>query len=285
MSGSWWEVFGSGGRAMPDPRRPVITLATDFGHLDPYVGVMKGVILGIVPDAVLVDITHELPSHDLLEAAWLVDTYYRYFPPRTVHVVVVDPGVGSPRRPLLVVTDRYYFVGPDNGVLTAVLRQGSPQVIHVTASHYFLPQLSATFHGRDVFAPVAAWLAHGTQIHHFGEPVTDYRLLDWPTPRLVGDLILEGQVLHLDRFGNAITNITQADLDRLLGKRDNPRFKIVAKGHEIHGLKAYYAQAAPEELAAILGSAGTLELFVYMGSAAERFGLQRGDPVGVVLMA
>jgi S-adenosylmethionine hydrolase len=263
---------------------PLITLTTDFGAKDPFVGIMKGVILGIEPRVRMVDLTHEIAPQNVSEAALAVGTAYRYFPPWTIHLAVVDPGVGSARRPLLVVTDQHYFLAPDNGLLSLVFeREESVHVRHVTAEHYFLQPMSATFHARDLFAPVAGWLARGIDISVFGEEVEDYVRLDLPHPRRVGKEILEGQVLSIDRFGNATTNITWGDLEPFLAGRAEKDCLVVLKGEQIAGLSRFYAEREEGGLGAVLGSAGYLEIFAYRGNAAERWGIRPGDEVAVLL--
>ncbi len=263
---------------------PFITLTTDFGTRDPFVGVMKGVILGIEPRARMIDLTHEIAPQSVVEAALAVGTAYRYFPLWTIHLAVVDPGVGSARRPLLAVTERHYFLAPDNGLLSLVFeREESVRVIHVTAEHYFLQPMSATFHARDVFAPLAGWLARGIDISVFGEEVEDYVRLDLPHPRRVGKEILEGQVMHVDRFGNATTNITADELESFLSGRAEKDCLVVLKGQRIAGLSRYYAEREEGTLGAVLGSAGYLEIFINQGNAAESWGIRPGDEVAVLL--
>lgn len=155
---------------------PIITLTTDFGYRDPFVGIMKGVILNINPSATIIDITHDISPQNILEAALSIEMSFELFPHKTIHVVVVDPGVGSTRRPIFVITDRYYFIGPDNGVFSRIykLQHETLEVMNIKAEHYFMPQRSATFHGRDIFAPAASWLSRGIDISKFGEPINDY---------------------------------------------------------------------------------------------------------------
>ena len=197
----------------------IITLTTDFGSKDPFVGIMKGVMLNINPLITIIDITHTISPQNILEAAIAVEASFSYFPHKTIHVVVVDPGVGSGRRPLLVSADYHYFIGPDNGVFSRIYKKSeSLDVFHVTAEHYFLPQRSATFHGRDVFAPVAAWLAKGIHVERFGDPITDYVTLPLPAPVFLQENTIEGEVVYIDRFGNLITNIHDTMLNDLLSR-------------------------------------------------------------------
>src|SRR5579871_3348094 len=187
------------------PRR-LITLTTDFGTVDHFVGTMKGVILSIAAPAQIVDITHEIRAFDILDGAFAIAQAYRYFPKKSIHVVVVDPGVGSTRRPLLAQVDGHYFVAPDNGVLSLVFSRGQAKVRHITNQRYFLKPLSQTFHGRDVFAPVAAHLAAGIPAARFGPAISDFLHLDFNQPTRRDKGAWTGCVLKTDRFGNMITN-------------------------------------------------------------------------------
>ena len=198
--------------------RPIITLTTDFGTNDHFVGVMKGVILDIVPEAEIVDICHAVQAFDVLDGALTISQAYSYFPTRTVHVVVVDPGVGTARRPILASSDKYHFVAPDNGVLSLVYaREERMHVRHITSEHYFLQPVSNTFHARDIFAPVAAYLAKEVDTLKFGEEVEEYVRFSAPKPKAVDANRLRGVVLKVDRFGNLITNITPQDAPMLFG--------------------------------------------------------------------
>jgi S-adenosylmethionine hydrolase len=285
-------------------RTPLITLTTDFGTADGYVGTMKGVILGIVPAAHLVDISHEIPPQNVRQAAYVLYTAYPFFPPHTVHLVVVDPGVGSARRPIALRTPAGTFVGPDNGVFSYVIaHEPVEMLVELTDPRYRLPQVSCTFHGRDVFAPAAAHLAAGVSITALGPPVSDAVTL--PPPRL--EVItggIAGEVLHADRFGNVITSIGKlgwrgdelvlepafqdagekpgfSEKTRFLGQ---VRFKaaealVEVGGREIVGVYHTYAEGTPGEALALVGSEGHLEIAVREGNAAQGLGLRPGDPV------
>src|SRR5438094_9420177 len=195
--------------------RPVIALLTDFGSRDHYAGTMKGVALGICPDATLVDITHEVPPHDVLAGALELAAAYKYFPAGTIFLVVVDPGVGSTRRGIAADTGDFKFVAPDNGVLTSVLDEHpAKKVVELTERKYARPTVSRTFEGRDRFAPAAAWLAKGIELSALGRPAGAVTRLDVPKPTVGADRI-DGQVLRVDRFGNLITNIDRRTFDRL----------------------------------------------------------------------
>lgn len=262
---------------------PVITLTTDFGLNDPFVGVMKGAILSLNPRANIIDLSHGIASHDIREAAFTVGMNYKFFPERTVHVVVVDPGVGSRRRPLLVVTERQYFIGPDNGVFSYVYQQEARtlQVIHITADHYFLKSKSPTFQGRDVFAPVAASLAGGTNILNFGEVITDYLSIDVPMPA-VGTGVVRGEIIHIDKFGNAMTNVSQKEVDELVRQNPGVLLKVLLSGREVP-VKMYYGEALDKELHCVINSSEYIEFFVNRGSAASLFNISIGDAVEVII--
>ena len=267
--------------------RPVITLTTDFGVADPYVGMMKGVIFRINPEAKVVDLTHQVSPQDIQQGAFLLGSSYRFFPNHTVHVVVGDPEVGSTRRPLLLETRQGRFVAPDNGVLSHVLRDGGATALdsqgqaplpegwrafHLTNSTYWLHPLSATFHGRDVFAPSAAHLTLGVSPQELGQKVYKINCLPLGTPEWQGDR-LQGRVVHIDRFGNMVTDIPRHALD--LGQR----LEIEVKGRRISGLRAFYAEG--EGLMALIGSYDTLEIAVKNGSAAAELDGRIGDAVVV----
>jgi len=255
----------------------IITLLTDFGTTDPFVGVMKGVILGINPQVELVDLCHGVSPHDVLEAAFLLHTAYRYFPPGTIHVVVVDPGVGGERRPLLAEGIHGYYLAPDNGVLSYLYASGEIQRVRaLTKAEYFLHPVSQTFHGRDIFAPVAAHLSRIGRADPFGEAVIDVVKIDLPGVEKRGRGVLIGSVRHVDRFGNLITNISAEDLATL------PRpWKVKIKGQTIQGLTSSYDAIPPGVAGAIIGSAGTLEVFIHRGSAAKTLQVKRGSRVRV----
>ncbi|GAB4390320.1 MAG: SAM-dependent chlorinase/fluorinase [Thermodesulfovibrionales bacterium] len=264
--------------ARGEVRPALITLTTDFGHKDPFVGEMKGVILSINPLARVVDITHGVGPHDVAEAALVIGDSHGYFPRATVHVVVVDPGVGSGRRPILAEADGHFFVGPDNGVFTEVLRAAGarPRLWHIREERYFLRKGGPTFHGRDVFAPVAAWLSRGTAPEDFGPEVRQWAEIHLPVPEASEDGV-SGEVALIDRFGNAITNIREKDLGRLQG---GGPVRVLVKGREL-SLKGFYSEAGDREPHALVNSNGRLEVFVYMGSAAAELDIKRGDKVFV----
>lgn len=260
---------------------PVITLTTDYGTSDHLAGVVKGVILRILPTAAIVDINHHVVPFDILDGALTVAAAYSYFPPRTVHLVIVDPGVGTARRPILVTAQQQYFVAPDNGVLSVIYdREASVSVRHITAEHYFLNPVSNTFHGRDVFAPVAAWVAKTHQTEAFGEEITDYARFAVPRPKPAGSG-LQGIVLRVDSFGNLITNFTAEDLPP--ANLANGKIKLRAGGKSVEKLAPHFAQGSAGEPVAIIGSSGFLEIVVNKGHAARLLGLSRGAEVALDL--
>jgi S-adenosyl-L-methionine hydrolase (adenosine-forming) len=259
----------------------IITLTTDFGVSDHFVGTMKGVILNINPDAKIVDLCNAVHSYDVLDGALTIAQAYRYFPADTVHVVLVDPGVGSSRRPILAVTERHMFIAPDNGVLSLVYEHEERlSVRHITAEHYFLQPLSQTFHGRDVFAAVAGWLSKGVEVSKFGDEITDFARFAAPKPKPVNENLIKGVVLKTDKFGNLITNITPSDVPRLF-QPDPPPFKIFVGKTEITKMKTAYAQGAAGEVFGILNSMGYLEIATNRGTANKIVTADRGSEVGV----
>ncbi len=265
------------------PSRPIITITTDFGEQDHFVGVMKGVILKISPEATIADICHQVNSFDVFDGAYTLAQSYRYFPPGAVHLVVVDPGVGSARRPILVRTAHYTFVAPDNGVLSLIYEQEeSVEVRHITSSHYFLQPVSNTFHGRDIFAPVAAWASRGVELAKFGEVIGDYVKFASPKPKREGENVIKGVVLKIDQFGNIITNLRLEDVPELLGE-NSPPFRMVVNGQEVTRLCASFAAGEPSEIFAVVGSSGFLEIGANRGSAARALKVNRGVEVVVML--
>jgi S-adenosylmethionine hydrolase len=252
----------------------VITLTTDFGPRDWFVGTMKGVILGICPRAALVDITHEVPAGDIPGGAFALAAACRFFPKGTIHVVVVDPGVGSARRAIAVQTADYFFVAPDNGVLSWVLAKQKVRAIHALENEtHFLSPVSNTFHGRDIFAPAAAHLGRGLPIRRLGPALKDYVRLDWPQPRERRGEI-EGEVVYIDRFGNAITNLEGQMLTSVHGEE-----REVRAGRRRCPIKPFYQAMPAGEALALVGSSGFLEVAVNGGSAKEALRLKVGSPV------
>jgi len=255
----------------------IITLTTDFGLADGYVGTMKGIILGISPTATIVDISHEIAPQDVHEAAYTLYAAYSYFPQGSIHVVVVDPGVGSERRAIALRTPQATFVAPDNGVLSYVVAgERVEEIVHVTNPRYHLPPVSRTFHGRDIFAPIAAHLARGIPLAELGEPLTEIVAFPLPRPQVRPDGTIVGQVIHIDRFGNLITSIMSKDL------ADHPLLRegiIGIKGQSIRGTANNYAEGAPGKLLALIGSSDHLEIAVSGGSASQTLEAKVGDEV------
>lgn len=265
------------------PRTPIITLTTDFGLNDHFVGTMKGVILNIVPEATIVDISHSVQAFDVLDGALTISQAYSYFPVGTTHVVVVDPGVGTDRRAIVASSERSYFVAPDNGVLSMVYeREERMWVRHVTSEHYFLQPRSNTFHARDVFAPVAAYLSKGVDPEKMGEEIDDYVKFASPKPKAANENTLRGVVLKVDRFGNLVTNITPQDAPMLF-EEEPPPFKILVGKKEVTAMHSIYADARPGELFGILGSMGYLEIAANRGSAHQLIGSGKGTEINLIL--
>jgi S-adenosylmethionine hydrolase len=250
-------------------RAPIVTLTTDFGLSDHYVGVMKGVILGICPGAQLVDIAHEVTTYAIGEAAFTIAQAYRYFPAGTAHLVVVDPGVGSPRRPIVVEAAGQLFVGPDNGVFGMIFAGEKHEVRLIQNRKYFRELVSHTFHGRDIFAPVAAHLAAGVEASLIGEVLDNYIRPSFERPRQTDPRSWAGEILKVDHFGNVITNF-KAD--------DFPRLEVLGVGEaRACRLVRSYAEAQTGELVVIAGSSGYLEVSMNQDSAAKKIGCRSGD--------
>jgi S-adenosyl-L-methionine hydrolase (adenosine-forming) len=257
----------------------IVTLLTDFGAADYFVGAMKGAALSVNPRAQLVDLTHEIPAHDVEAGAFALASSFETFPPGTIHVAVVDPGVGSARRAVIVEGGRHLFVGPDNGVFGHVYeRLREFAVYHVTERSYFRPAASTTFHGRDVFAPVAGALSKGVAASAFGPRVKDFVRLASARPRRRPDGSLEASVIHVDRFGNCVTNIAPEDLSE--AERSGAA-RFIVGDHEVSRIRRFYAEEGDESGApfVIRGSAGLLEISVNRDSAARLLGVGRGARV------
>jgi S-adenosylmethionine hydrolase len=257
----------------------ILTLTTDFGLTDHFAGVMKGVILSIAPRATIVDITHGIPPFAIRESAFAVAEAYRWFPKKTVHVVVVDPGVGTPRRPIVAEAAGQYFVAPDNGVLSLVYAREKHKVRAITAEKYFLKPVSRTFHGRDIFAPVAAHLAKGVAAAAFGKTIDDYCRSSYAEPVRTGKRTWQGAVLKIDHFGNLITNIHIAEFPVL---QTRP-FQLNVGQAALTALAGTFGDAAAGEPALIVGSSGYLEVAVNQDSAARRLNVAAGAPVDLTL--
>jgi S-adenosylmethionine hydrolase len=262
---------------------PVIALLSDFGLSDHYVGTVKGVVLGICGDAVLVDVTHEIAPQDVLGGALELAASYRYFPPATVFLAVVDPGVGSVRRGIAAEAAGWRFVGPDNGLFSLVFAESPPTLlVELQNVRYARPTISRTFEGRDRFAPAAAWLARGVPMGELGPPVERFERLHVPSP-LVSAERLAGDVVRIDRFGNLVTNIDRQAFDAFAG--GHARLAVRIGRHPEVRLVGTYGEAAPHEPCALFGSTEHLEIAVNGGSASAALGLGRGAPVHVTRRA
>ena len=258
----------------------IITLTTDFGLIDGYVAAVKGVILSINPQSTLIDITHQIPPQNINRAAFVLSTVCNYFPPQTVHLVIIDPGVGTKRRAVILKTPQYYFIAPDNGVLSYIIRKFSAKLdinsdlsaVAVTNPKYWRSPVSHTFHGRDIFAPVAAYLSLGVSMKEFGEPLSSINILPLAEPHIASDGSLVGKVIHIDTFGNLITNIREIDL-----REGEPT--IFIGNQTIKGLSKTYAEGG--KLVALIGSNGYLEISLREDNAAAYLNAQIGSEVAI----
>lgn len=255
----------------------VITLLTDFGQRDGFVGTMKGVILGICPEAKIVDISHEIEPQNIDAAAFVLNNSHKYFPSGTIHVVVIDPGVGSTRRIVCVSAFEHLFLAPDNGVLKYVYHEyPEAEIVEVSNKKYFLPEISQTFHGRDIFAPVAAYLAQGGDFRDLGPPVTDYE--KGRLPELTeSPQSIQGEVVYIDHFGNLISNIPFESLE----KYNNKDIQIQLKNWTIKGLSNSYTEGNKNKPIGLIGSSGFLEISVNFGNAKELLKCTEGDKIRV----
>ena len=259
-------------------RNPIITLLTDFGLKDPYVASMKGVILSINPQCTLVDITHQVSPYDIKEGAFILAQAYSTFPKGTIHLSVVDPGVGSPRKPILFVTKNYFFIGPDNGLFTfALKREKLKKVIALGKMEFFLPEVSPTFHGRDLFAPVAAHLSFGIAPESFGRVIKSWNEISFPEPVLRQEKLI-GEVAHIDTFGNLVCNI---DYKNLLKFSKSRPFVIKIGKRTMRGLKKGYWEGRKDKPMALIGSGGFLEISIKEGNAQKVLKMKKGDRVQV----
>lgn len=255
----------------------IITLLTDFGLHDHYVAAMKGVMLSLNPDLTLVDISHLVPPQDVFSGAFILSQAYSCFPAGTIHLVVVDPGVGAERKALAVSAGSHFFLAPDNGILTYIFRdQENFAAYEITADHYFRKPVSSTFHGRDIFAPVAAWISRDIPLHQLGPVAPDPVWLKIPAPAKVQDAMIQASILSVDQFGNLITNLLPEDVPR--------NARILAGKNEITSFRKTYGEGRPGEVFVVPGSTGYLEIAVKDGSAAALLDLTGGSPIGVLLV-
>lgn len=263
------------------PALPLITLLTDFGERDWFVASIKGVILSISPSARIIDLSHHIAPHRIADAAYCLWSCYRQFSEGTVHVAVVDPGVGSSRRAILVKTARYYFVAPDNGLLTPILAdEPDAEIRQLENRQYQLASPGATFHGRDVFAPAAAWLSTGVAAASFGRPVSDPVTIDWPQPAVEG-IRVRGHIVYVDRFGNLISNITSAQITAVQAGIGSAPVTICLLDHRIEGLVGSYHAGRSGVPCGLINSNGVLEVFIKEGSAASLLGVSVGAPIAI----
>jgi S-adenosyl-L-methionine hydrolase (adenosine-forming) len=256
--------------------QPVVTLITDFGSKDGYVGVMKGVITKINPSVKIIDISNNIESQDVFQAAYVLYSSYAYFPKGTIHVVVVDPGVGSKRKVLCLKTKDYLFLAPDNGVLSFIVAQEEyPSIREITNKELFLPEISDTFHGRDIFAPTAAHLSKGFNYKDLGKRVSKVKEIDLPKPIRSPGGVLTGEIIYVDGFGNLISNINRDIINRLSEKSGN--LVIVVGREKLNKISNSYADVGEKKILAIFGSSGYLEISLNHGSARDVLNLKKGD--------
>lgn len=249
-----------------------IALLTDFGTQDYFVGAMKGVILSINNEAQIIDITHEIAAQSIQSASFTLRACYKDFPKQTIFVAVVDPGVGSARRAILVETPNYFFIAPDNGLLSFVYDEAEKfRVFELTNKNFLAEKISTTFHGRDIFAPVAAHLSKGVQPSEFGREIADFIRFDETKPQKISENIIQAEIIHADRFGNLITNLKSADLSE--------NFVIKINDCEIKNHRKFFAEAEKDEIFSIVGSADRLEIVEFCGSAEQKLNAKIGDVV------
>jgi hypothetical protein len=269
---------------MTEARMSIITLTTDFGSADHYVGAVKGAILSVAPQAVIVDITHDVPAHDVREAAWVLRNAIASFPKQTVHVAVVDPGVGSARRPILASTENHHFIGPDNGIFSWVFESEPPRrVVEISAPHYMRSSVSSTFHARDIFGPAAAHLARGTDPGNFGETIEDYAKLDLPRARLTPEGEVRASVAHVDRFGNVVLNLTRTAMEQLMARAGATGMSVAVGAVRVEAIFATYAEAPAGAPFLLYNSSDFLEIAANQGRAADILKVRPGDAVAVTL--
>ncbi len=260
--------------------RDIITLTTDFGYSDPNVGIMKGVIFSIRPDVRIIDITHQIPPQDIMRAALCVSSFHEFFPQGAIHVVVVDPGVGSNREAVIVQTKRHFYVGPNNGVFS-LLDSEPVKAVKIDNMDYCLPTVSATFHGRDIFAPVAAHLTH-TSIDEFGPEERDLVTIDIPRPVMEANGNIAGEIIGFDHFGNATTNITAEIIRKAEAVTEHKKVEVHLGEHRISSLSYYYQSAHDGKPGAIINSFNFLEIFIPNGNVEKEFNILKGNAVRIV---
>lgn len=257
----------------------VITLTTDFGLRDYYVSAMKAVILDIAPDVRLVDISHEIPSQDIMAGSWVLKNSAMLFPPNSVHAVVVDPGVGTERKPVALKIDDQFFVGPDNGIFSLLTEDKEFEAVRLTNSKYWTQNLSSTFHGRDIFAPVAAHLSLGVNLGDLGEPLDELETYRWAVPIADKDGI-QGWVIHIDKFGNLITNVSASLIEEVIGDKN---LKLYVGNTILNKIKPTFGSVPDAEPVAYIGSSGMLEIGINKGNAEQMLSVQKGAQISLVL--
>ena len=261
--------------------KPIVTLTTDFGMGSHFVGSMKGVILSINPTTIIVDITHEISPHNIFEASYVIEEAAKRFPKPTIHIVVVDPGVGSDRRPIIAVGEDHYYIAPDNGVLSRVYQNDVFMRVHeVTEEHYLMKTQCKTFHGRDVFAPVGAWMSKLWEAGKFGAIIEDYKKISYSKPSIVKDRTVKAEVVFIDRFGNIVTNLERGMYEQARKKFPGKNFKLKIKNTLIKDVKEHYFQVEKKgDFLALFGSLELLEISAREASAADLIGAESGEVV------
>ncbi|TYP93483.1 hypothetical protein LX73_1187 [Fodinibius salinus] len=259
--------------------RNVITLTTDFGLQDYYVSAMKGVMLDIAPDVRMVDISHDIPSQDIMAGSWILKNSAMLFPKGTVHAVVVDPGVGTDRDPIAIKIADQYFVGPDNGIFSLLIEEHPYEAVRLTNAEYWRDNPSNTFHGRDIFAPVAAHLSQGVNLEELGESAEDLKTYRWTVP-ITDKNGIEGMVMHIDKFGNLVTNITADHVEDVIGDR---KVRIYIGNTILDNIADTFGDVADGEPVAYIGSSGMLEVGINKGDAQQMLGIQKGAQISLIL--
>ena len=270
---------------MPETRLPIITLTTDFGTSDHYVAAMKAAMLSVSTQIAIVDVTHDIPPHDVMSAGWVLRNAYGAFPKWTVHVAVVDPGVGTARRPILAVTDNHYFVGPDNGIFSFVFESDpAVRVIELTSAHYFRPTISPTFHARDIFGPVAVHLARGIEASNFGEPIDNLTKLEVPRPKVTPEGAIRATVVAVDRFGNVALNVTRSSMETLVQRMKASGFMATVGAAKVTQTFSTYGEAPAGAPFLLYNSSNFLEIAANKARACELVGAKPGDIVELSLI-
>lgn len=259
---------------------PIITLTTDFGLQDHYVSAMKAVMLGINPATRFIDISHNIPPHDVMAAAWILHNSAFMYPPNTVHLTVVDPGVGTHRKPVALKVDDQFFVGPDNGLFSLLIQDHAYEAVELNNNKYWYTETpSSTFHGRDIFSPVAAHLVDFLDLRRLGDPVEELYTYKWAIPVADRDGV-QGWIIHIDRYGNLITNIGRDLIEEHIG---NGSYNIYVGNTKIREIVDTFASVSEGEPVAYIGSSGMLEIAINKGNARQMLGIEKGSPINIVL--